>query len=476
MCLDAHAHGMRIRHDIFNTPNKVKLTINDEPTPSSYARYTEGKSLGKTMPMWRVQTEGYTTDKGQLVGIVSSPSGFFDSPDVEWISGGVNSKGPNSIAIGRHGNFFQWGFAASPTYLTDEAKDVFTNAVHYIAKFDRQGPIARTTKGTMVRSAVDDAIDSMSDESYAQTVALYKEFAEDAKKRNAEIQKRIDAEEEVSDRERQMLEFPPPKAPDRMAQVMRFIPEDRTDEFQDKPEKATKYLRSIKPYLRPSGYYTLAVDEDLQKLGIANSDIAMLEKGIELLGGDEKELGHALLARYTDHSFKTKAEWTDWLKKNRSNLFFTEAGGYKWLVNTIKSAPAAQPQAKATRKSPFASVMSVRKQDGDRYTVRVDIDILDGWHAYDFVPASEAYVPLTLVLDLPTGVRLKGKWKKPTGRPSVETPGVTVFGGRLTYTCELVTDTLGKPTDIGCTVQYQVCDDQRCLRPTKLKLDATLTP
>jgi len=39
------------------------------------------------------------------------------------------------VAIGRHGNFLHWGFAALSDDMTDEARDVFANAVVYIAGF-----------------------------------------------------------------------------------------------------------------------------------------------------------------------------------------------------------------------------------------------------------------------------------------------------------------------------------------------------
>ena len=39
------------------------------------------------------------------------------------------------MAIGRHGNFLHWGFAALSDDMTDEARDVFANAVVYIAGF-----------------------------------------------------------------------------------------------------------------------------------------------------------------------------------------------------------------------------------------------------------------------------------------------------------------------------------------------------
>ncbi len=104
--------------------------------------------------MWRVQTEGYQDGSRQLIGLVSDFNGFLDSPDTEVLSSGVNTKGPSSVAIGRHGNFLQWGFAASPTWMTDEAKLVFVNAIHYIAKFDGQAPVARKVRGSLPRSSM----------------------------------------------------------------------------------------------------------------------------------------------------------------------------------------------------------------------------------------------------------------------------------------------------------------------------------
>lgn len=75
--------------------------------------------------------------------MVSRPGGFEDSPEAEIISGGVSAKTWDAVAIGRHGNFLHWGFAASSDDMTDEVRDVFANAVVYIAGFAGQTPVAR---------------------------------------------------------------------------------------------------------------------------------------------------------------------------------------------------------------------------------------------------------------------------------------------------------------------------------------------
>ena len=90
--------------------------------------YIDDTIAPDSLPMWRVQKEGYMSKRGIRVGMVSRPGGFEDSPEAEIISGGVSGKTWDAVAIGRHGNFLHWGFAASPDDMTEEARDVFANA------------------------------------------------------------------------------------------------------------------------------------------------------------------------------------------------------------------------------------------------------------------------------------------------------------------------------------------------------------
>ena len=145
LCLDQWAHGMRTSHPIFKGPYRVKMTLVDRPTPEGAKEFAPlvGETLPETTKMWRVNSKGYETDKGFLIGMVSRPWGFEDSPEAEWISGGVSSKSIDAMALGRHGSFFHWGFAAAPMDMTDEAKPLLANAIVYISKFAGQHVIAR---------------------------------------------------------------------------------------------------------------------------------------------------------------------------------------------------------------------------------------------------------------------------------------------------------------------------------------------
>src|SRR5690606_38166286 len=154
--------------------------------------------------------------------LVSRDAGFLDSPDTEWISSGVNSKNPEAVAIGRHGNFFLWGFAASPTFLTDEAKLVFVNAVHYIRRFDHAAPIARKRPGTMLRSAVTATLASITDAGYQQRLAQHEQFVVENERQKQAVRDRIAAGEAVGKAERAMLERGAPRPPERFEYVRRY--------------------------------------------------------------------------------------------------------------------------------------------------------------------------------------------------------------------------------------------------------------
>ena len=38
-----------------------------------------------------------------------------------------------AVAVGRHGNFLQWGFSAPPSKMTDAGQKLFVNCLYYIA-------------------------------------------------------------------------------------------------------------------------------------------------------------------------------------------------------------------------------------------------------------------------------------------------------------------------------------------------------
>ncbi|HEU0125468.1 MAG TPA: hypothetical protein VFQ56_04105, partial [Flavobacterium sp.] len=109
-------------------------------------------------------------------------------------------------------------------------------------------------------------------------------------------------------------------------------------EYVKNVEKLKKFLTENKKYMyaTPDDFYSLKIDEDIKKMGIGNNDKQLLQQCITLLkNGKDKDLANRVLQRYTGLE-KNPQEWEQWFGNNSSKLFFTEAGGYKWLIDTTK--------------------------------------------------------------------------------------------------------------------------------------------
>src|SRR5262245_11061729 len=124
---------MRLDHPIFQGPLAPDIELTDVVVPGNYRNYPEGRDLPDKIQGWKVHEGEFPSID---VGMVSDPYGFEDSPDCEWISSGINSKGPRSMALGRQGNLFLWGFYGDPSRMTPSAKLVFLNAIVYMKRFE----------------------------------------------------------------------------------------------------------------------------------------------------------------------------------------------------------------------------------------------------------------------------------------------------------------------------------------------------
>lgn len=338
LCLDAHAHHYKKEHPIFRTPFKVQLTEEVLPTPEDafhYAYYSDS-SIPKTTTMWRVQTKGFATDDNFRIGMVSRPWGFEDSPDAESISSGVCQKTLDAVAIGRHGNFFHWGFAASPEFMTAEAKDVLANAVVYISKFNGQRPVARKYND---RRATKEYLKELK---YLSTRESY----EDRIKSNEEFDKRMFAEQKaalekqakggrLSDREKMTLNYTAQPKISFEAYLKRYQ-DTYYEKFGTNTTAYAKYYDENLPYFyADDASYVITVDEDVKSLGIPNTDIRLLEKCISMLEqGKDTAKAKRILDRYTLLDFQTTAEWRTWYTKNKDRIFFTQSGGFYFMVDS----------------------------------------------------------------------------------------------------------------------------------------------
>ena len=287
LCLDACAHHLREGHPIFHGPFKVSLTFEEQPTPDDafYYQHQFDEPIPKSLPMWRVQTKGYRTDMRFNMGLVSHPWGYEDSPEAEYISGGVSTKSPDAVAIGRHGNFLHWGFIASPLYMTEEAKVVFANAVAYIAQF--RGPIlarrfdgympTRTTVKDMrylnSHAAYNDELKFLNNMKHLQD-SLYGALAE----RQAKGEK-LGAQEEVFLKGYQPMEV---QMPPFEAYLQGKADPELFAQFGTDVEAYARYYDENAPYFYGGGG-SLVLDEDAKAWGIPNNDKRLLDKAISCL-------------------------------------------------------------------------------------------------------------------------------------------------------------------------------------------------
>ena len=282
-------------HEVFKGPFPVALEFEETDTPEDYRHWPGGTELGNRLKVWKVQNKEFPEVDP---GLVSDPYGFGDSPDAEVISSGINSKGPEAVALGRHGNFFLWGFSAQPSDMTASGRNCFLNAICYIKGFDGQLPLVRKTSQGRRWALV-----------YAGYVKSYG---------NQDF-------------------------------VKNLFPAAQRSEFGADGDKYLEYYQQNLEYLRP-GEHGFEVDEDVKELGLSNRKIELLERCITMLEKDDQaELAARILNRYTTERFSRAGEWRAWLEKNRTRLFFTDTGGYKFLANRPADESTAKPATKKGR-------------------------------------------------------------------------------------------------------------------------------
>lgn len=273
------AHGELLEHPVYHHPGTVEPMFEMWDTPRNYRKRPGGAHLPDQIRVWRVQ------DPGKSYGsVVARYFGFTDSPDAEILAYGYNTgKEYRAVGIGRHGNILQWGYSGPPSQMTPAGRQLFLNGLWYIRQFEGRTPLVR-------RSA--------SERTHALTLAgIITAVAEDRK------------------------QF-----------FHRIFPASLYDRYgQDPTGLAKRYQDHLDLVYYDEVFH---IDPDLKALGLtSNRSLATLEKLIVLLGEpDHSEKAQLLLRRYTHESFAIPEQWGRWLEENRGRIFFSDVGGYKFLV------------------------------------------------------------------------------------------------------------------------------------------------
>ena len=240
-------------------------------------------------------------------GMVSDGHGFEDSPDCERICGGINSKGPTAMAIGRQANMLSWGFYGAPDRMTDSSKRAFLNAIVYMKRFDGQAPLVqkKSIGRTWLRQSID-ALENMSleqrnDEKNARYVELLKG------------------------------RFPG------------YLTADGID-----IQKLRDWYAANEEYLVCGNDRDVHVDPRLAELELGNRKPELLDWILARLAADPADpRALALGDRYLDLVENRSADAiVAFITENRPYLFFTDTGGYRWMVH-VNEKRAATPTATA---------------------------------------------------------------------------------------------------------------------------------
>jgi hypothetical protein len=501
LCLEDKAHHWNATHPIFQGPVPVKFEAKMEPTPAPALEVAA--LMGETLPaetlMFQMQTVNYETQRDYRIGMVSRPGGYLDSPEAEVISSGKCAKSIDAVALGRHANWFTWGFSASPAYMTDAAKALFVNTIVYMKQFAGQHPIAhKFNDGVATRDHIGMYKNMMSRSAWESYNESNKDFNRLVDSLKAVIKDQRARGEEVDPNMAIYENFPEQKLITYREYLMQqdrgkglykvFGPDEKS--YQDYYDKNYGY------FWCPDDTYDLAIDDEARYLGIANNDIKLLDKCIAMLENNdpEKDIAETLLKRYTLCRFATPTEWRNWFNTYHDKLFFSEGGGYKWLVNTFEKVPGndynvylqereeaymaqklaaerggrpsrnAEPLQLTDEKNPVylhAEAVVNGRGNGDKKDIVVFQKIHPGYHTYAVVPADEVFVVTEVEITLPEGWQKEGPLYVPQAS-LLDASGTTVYRGAGEFRQTVVGQGAGEAV---VKVTYQCCNNNTCLIP-----------
>ncbi len=274
--------------------------------PETYRRHPEAGDLPEKTDVWLVQNSGK-----RFSGAISSAYRFEGGWDDESLVAGCCGKSYPHTAIGRHGNFLQWGFDEPPSKMTEDGRKLLVNCICYITRFAGRPPLTRRQTSNR-RSAF--ALRAFADE-------LAEQY------------------------------------------------EGREEELYQLHKDNIELMRYQQKRIRQNVYALwFPIDFELKSLGIAsNRRVSTLERLISLLEADRSASDRPdgflarwmarraqakrqatalkLLKRYTNEDFDTKAQWQRWLDANRDRLFFSDFGGYKFYVAPERYCDIPRPPA-----------------------------------------------------------------------------------------------------------------------------------
>jgi hypothetical protein len=128
-------------HEVFRKPRPLDLQATlVEPTPQDWVPYLP--ATAKEQITWLPLVPGGRRE--WPAGWCTYAEHIGDSPDVEILCGGMNSKLPSAAAVWRQGNLLHFGFEQSPAEMNGNGRALLENCIVYASRFRDDRPLART--------------------------------------------------------------------------------------------------------------------------------------------------------------------------------------------------------------------------------------------------------------------------------------------------------------------------------------------
>ena len=218
------------------------------------------------------------------------------APELESICGGVNSKTPKASGIWRQGHLLHFGFEPDPSQLNDNGRALLANSICYISRFTEDRPLVRTPSV------------------FYSKVRLLDRSVIDRLIRNESRDLDLYLNAYLSETERELVRG-----------------KDRTE--------LETWFKSIRGFLHADPRGKFAIDKEAEHFGISIDSPEFIPALAEALSGpgDRIELARILAKRYVaigPEEFSTQV-WHSWWDANRDYLFFSDTGGFRWLLDSL---------------------------------------------------------------------------------------------------------------------------------------------
>jgi hypothetical protein len=215
----------------------------------------------------------------------------FDSPEVEVLCGGVNSKTASAAAVWRQGCLLHFGFDLAPDEMNQRGRLFLVNCVAYVARFPEDRPIIHAPERALLRVGADRVV------AKAEPEKGYVEWY-----------------------------F--------TAAVRKLGKADDWPAFQRWYKENRDYLRSEQ---KERG--SLVLDDDAKAFGVPANKPDFLRTAVAALreSRERADLALKLLNRYAPDGPKgAEADaWQRWRAANEKYFFFSEAGWYRWYIDPL---------------------------------------------------------------------------------------------------------------------------------------------